>query len=55
MAVKRNTPTAAILTNLYKTIQEIITDQDAYYTQDEIEALKTNQDNIFLSTKGKTK
>ena len=52
--VKRSKPTVAVLSNLYKTIQETIKDKDAYYTQEQIEALKKNPNNKFiqLNTKG---
>ena len=53
MAVKRNTPTAAVLINLYDIIRKIITDPNAYYTTEQIKALKNNPNNIFLDTKGK--
>ena len=54
MAVRRNTPTAPILTNLYDIIRKTIYDIDAYYTDEEIEALKNNPNNIFLDER-KTK
>lgn len=53
MAVKRKQPTAPILTNLYDIIRKTIHDTDAYYTPEQIEALKQDTNNIFL--KGKTK
>lgn len=54
MAVIRKQPTAPILTNLYNTIRKTIHDLDAYYTDEEIEALKNNPNNIFLEER-KTK
>lgn len=54
MAVIRKKPTALILTNLYNTIRKTIHDVDAYYTDEEIEALKNNPNNIFLEER-KTK
>lgn len=42
------------MTNLYNTIRKTIHDVDAYYTDEEIEALKNNPNNIFLEER-KTK
>lgn len=55
MAVTRNTPTAAVLSNLYDIIKKTIHDVDAYYTQEQIEALKRDPRNIFINTERKTK
>lgn len=49
--ITRNTPTAENLKDIYRTIQEIFTDQTYYYDNSEIEKLKTNPDNIFLKEK----
>ncbi len=46
--IRRNTPDAAILSNLYDFINETITDSKAYYTENEIEELKANNNYIFL-------
>ena len=35
------------LQHIYKTIQNIIHDNDCYYTKEEIENLKKNKKNIF--------
>ena len=51
MAVKRKIPTAAVMTNLYDIIRKSIHDIDAYYTDEQIKALKSNPNNVFL-TKG---
>lgn len=51
MAVKRQKPTAAVLTNLYDIIRKTIQDEDAYYTSNQIKALKSNPNNVFI-TKG---
>ena len=53
MAVTRNTPTAPILTNLYDIIRKTIPDKDAYYTAEQIKALKQDKNNIFLERKTK--
>lgn len=50
MAITRTTPTTAVLTNLYDIIREIIKDTEAYYTAEEIEALKENKENVFLES-----
>lgn len=42
------------MTNLYNIIRKTIHDVDAYYTDEEIEALKNNPNNIFLEER-KTK
>lgn len=55
MAVKRKTPTAAVLTNLYDIIRKTIHDTDAYYTSKQIKALKDDPNNTFLKAKGKNK
>lgn len=49
--VTRNIPTAESLKDIYRTIQEIFTDQTYYYDNSEIEELKTNPVNIFLKEK----
>ena len=54
MAVTRKVPTAPVLTNLYDTIRKTIQDTDAYYTTEQIEALKQDNNNIFLEER-KTK
>jgi len=55
MAVIREQPTAAVLANLYNIIRETIQDADAYYTAEQIKALKSNPNNIFLEQERKTK
>lgn len=55
MAVYRGQPTAAVLTNLYNIIKETIQDTDAYYTAEQIKALKENPNNIFLKQERKNK
>lgn len=55
MAVTRNIPTAAVLTNLYDIINKTIHDVDAYYTKEQIEALKRDPKNIFINSERKTK
>ena len=51
----RQEPTPAVLANLYETIRKTIQDTDAYYTTDQLEALKENPNNIFLKQERKTK
>ena len=45
--VKRNTPTAATLANIYTVVREIIKD-DVYYSQEQITELRNNKQNHFL-------
>ena len=45
--VKRNTPTAATLANIYAVVREIIKD-DVYYSQEQITELRNNKQNHFL-------
>lgn len=54
MAVTRKKPTTAVMTNLYDIIRKTIQDVDAYYTTEQIEALKQDNNNIFLEER-KTK
>ena len=53
MAVIRKKPTTAVMTNLYDTIRKTIHDVDAYYTPEQVEALKQDKNNIFLERKTK--
>ncbi len=53
MSVTRKKPTTAVLTNLYDIIKRTIQDNDAYYTKEQIEALKQDKSNIFLERKSK--
>lgn len=46
--IKRNIPTAPILTNLYDYINETFQDKDLYYTQEQTEELKDIDNFIFL-------
>lgn len=54
MAVIRKTPTTAVMTNLYDIIRKTIHDVDAYYTPTQVEALKQDNNNVFLKER-KTK
>ena len=45
--VKRNTPTAATLANIYTVVREIIK-EDVYYSQEQITELRNNENNHFL-------
>jgi hypothetical protein len=51
--ITRNTPTAAALTNLYDFINKTFQDTDLYYTKEETEKLKKNENYIVLE-RGKT-
>lgn len=48
MIIRRNTPNAAILSNLYDFINDTIQDSKAYYTQEETEKLKQDQKIIII-------
>ena len=48
VTIHRNTPTAAVLSNLYDFIKETFQDADLYYSQDELQKLKENENTIFL-------
>ena len=48
VTIRRNTPTAAILTNLYDFINLTFQEKDLFYTKEEIEKLKENDNYIFL-------
>ena len=54
MAVIRKKPTTAVMTNLYDIIRKTIHDKDAYYTPEQVEALKQDNNNVFLNER-KTK
>ena len=45
--IKRNTPTAATLENIYAVVREIIP-TGVYYSADQVEELKKDENNIFL-------
>lgn len=46
--VIRGKVTQEKLQHIYKTIQSIITNQECYYSDDELEELKKDKKNIFL-------
>lgn len=48
ITIRRNTPTAAVLTNLYDFINATFQDKDLFYTKEETEKLKENDNYIFL-------
>ena len=48
ITIRRNKPTAAILTNLYDYINKTFQDTDLFYTKEETEKLKENENFIFL-------
>lgn len=45
---RRNTPTAAVLTNLYDYINKTFQDKDLFYTKEETQALKESNNYIIL-------
>ena len=47
--VIRKEPTKAVLANLYQVIRTIFEDEEFYYTKEQIEELKKNNSNIFLT------
>lgn len=53
--VKRTKPSYAVMTNLYDTIRELIKDDKFYYTPTEIEKIKRNKSNLFITKERKTK
>jgi translation initiation factor 2B subunit (eIF-2B alpha/beta/delta family) len=55
ITIKRSTPTAATLTNLYDIIKKTIQDVDAYYTDEQTKALKQDPGNIFFKEERKIK
>jgi hypothetical protein len=48
ITIIRSTPTAATLSNLYDYINKTFQDNDLFYTKEEIEKLKENENFIFL-------
>jgi hypothetical protein len=46
--IKRATPTAATLTNLYDYINKTFQEKDLYYTKEELEKLKKEENYILL-------
>lgn len=54
ITIRRNKPTAAILTNLYDYINKTFQDNDLFYTKEETEKLKENDNFIFLERGSKT-
>ena len=44
----RQKPTQEVLEHIYKAIQKNITNQDCYYTEEEIKKLKQNEKNNFI-------
>ena len=46
--IRRNTPDAAILSNLYDFINDTIQDSEAYYTEEETEKLKKDKNTIIV-------
>ena len=52
--IRRNTPTAATLTNLYDYINKTFQDADLFYTKEETQELKKDENYIFLERGSKT-
>nr|DAX39527.1 MAG TPA: hypothetical protein [Caudoviricetes sp.] len=50
--ITRTTPTAETLQDIYRTIQDIFTDETYYYSKSELEELKKDPNNIILKIKG---
>ena len=48
ITIRRNKPTAAILTNLYDYINKTFQDNDLFYTKEQTQELKNNDNFIFL-------
>ena len=44
----RGTVTKGKLQHIYKTIQQVIQNQQCYYTNEEINKLKTDEKNVFI-------
>ena len=44
----RQKPTQEVLEQIYNAIQKNISNQECYYTKEEIERLKQNEKNIFI-------
>lgn len=50
----RKEPTKEVLEHIYKTIQSNITDKACYYTQEQIQELKKDNQNKFLKREVKS-
>lgn len=48
ITIRRNKPTAAVLTNLYDYINKTFQDADLFYTKEETQELKEKDNYIFL-------
>lgn len=46
--IVRKTPTQEVLEHIYKTIQKNVSNQDCYYTDEEIKKLKQDKKNNFI-------
>ena len=51
--IKRGKITEEKLAHIYSTIQKIIKNQQCYYTNEEIEDLKKNKENVFIKKEGR--
>jgi hypothetical protein len=54
VTIIRSKPTAATLSNLYDFINKTFQDNDLFYTKEETEKLKENDNFIFLERGSKT-
>lgn len=45
----RKPATYSVLKNIYETINDIMGNKDIYYTPEEVEELKNNKSNVFLT------
>ena len=46
--IVRSKPTQEVLEHIYKTIQKNVSNQDCYYTDEEIKKLKQDEKNNFI-------
>lgn len=46
--IVRRKPTQEVLEQIYNAIQKNISNQECYYTNEEIKKLKQNEENIFI-------
>ena len=51
----RTEPTASVLSNIYDICNRLFTDDNCFYTDDEIELKKQNSNNIFLEAEYEAK
>lgn len=49
--INRKAPTATTLENIYKAIRSVIKDERAYYSSEQLEALKKDENAVFVERK----